>query len=272
MNSVATIKQGTKEVLSYGILNPTNLKEAMEMAEMMSRSTIIPKDFANNPGNIVVAMQWGMELGLAPLQAMQNIAVINGRPSLWGDAMIALVRASVVCEYVKEEYSGEGENFTAVCRVKRTDQDNEEVRTFSMADARQAGLLGKQGPWQQYPKRMLQLRARGFALRDMFADVLKGMASAEEQRDIEERDITPTSSSSHEPQASSSAEPAQLPNYSEEAFSSYFPKWSSYIESGKRTADQVITMIETNGSLTEEQRQRLRDVEAAEDAQVEEMK
>ncbi|MFP3381680.1 hypothetical protein SB767_35775, partial [Bacillus sp. SIMBA_069] len=78
----------------------------------------------------------------------QNIAVINGRPSLWGDAVIGLVRASPLCEYVTETDDGE----TATCRVKRVGEE-EQVRTFSMADAAQAGLKGKQGPWTQYPKR-----------------------------------------------------------------------------------------------------------------------
>ncbi|MFW8695518.1 hypothetical protein ACOI9Y_33635, partial [Mesorhizobium japonicum] len=107
---------------------------------------IVPNDFANNPGNILVAIQWGMELGLQPMQAMQNIAVINGRPSLWGDAVIALARSSPLCEYIYESDDGE----TATCRVKRRGEE-EQVRTFSMADAKLAGLVGKSGPWSQYP-------------------------------------------------------------------------------------------------------------------------
>ena len=63
------------------------------------------------------------------------------------------------------------------------------VREFSMQDAKQAGLTGKQGPWSQYPRRMLQMRARAFALRDVFADVLRGVHVAEEAQDISERDM-----------------------------------------------------------------------------------
>ena len=62
-------------------LTPSSLAEAMEFAGMMSKSSIVPKDYQNNPGNILVAIQWGMEIGLQPLQSMQSIAVINGRPS-----------------------------------------------------------------------------------------------------------------------------------------------------------------------------------------------
>ncbi len=174
--------------LSAGVsLTPRNLTEAMNFADVMSKSSIVPKDFQGNPGNILVAVQWGMELGLQPLQAMQNIAVINGRPALWGDAVIALVRSSSLCEYVREDLT----DGVATCRVKRRGEE-EQVRTFSMQDAQRAGLAGKSGPWSQYPSRMLQMRARSWALRDVFPDVLRGMPVAEEVMDIE-RDVTPRS-------------------------------------------------------------------------------
>lgn len=169
-------------------LSPRSLDEAMKLADILANSSIVPKDFIGKPGNILVAIQWGMELGLKPMQAMQNIAVINGRPSLWGDAVLALVLASPLCEYVHETE----ENGVAVCRVKRRG-DEEHIQTFSDADAKQAGLTGKQGPWSQYPSRMKKMRARAFALRDKFTDVLKGIAIAEEVMDYEpiEKDITP---------------------------------------------------------------------------------
>lgn len=159
-------------------LSPRNLEEAMRMCDLLSKSDLVPKDFQGKPGNMLVAIQWGAEIGLKPLQAMQNIAVINGRPSLWGDSVLALVLASPVCEYVQEWEEGD----TAFCRVKRRG-GFEKVTSFSAADAKTAGLSGKSGPWSQYPRRMRQLRARGFALRDQFADVLKGMPITEELMD-----------------------------------------------------------------------------------------
>jgi hypothetical protein len=169
-------------------LSPRSMDEALRFADYLADSELVPKDFKGKPGNVLVAIQWGMELGLKPMQALQNIAVINGRPSLWGDAVLALVLASPVCEYVRETE----ENGVAVCRVKRRG-DDEHVQTFSDDDAKKAGLIGKQGPWSQYPKRMKKLRARAFALRDKFADVLKGIPIAEEVMDYQplERDITP---------------------------------------------------------------------------------
>jgi|GEM_PF-2043896 len=175
---------------AMGILTPTNLGEAMKMAEILADSSIVPKDFQGRPGNVLIACQWGAEIGLQPLQAMQSIAVINGRPSIWGDAMLGLVQGSGLLESIDEEISEDGQ--VATCTIRRRGQANAVVRTFTMDEAKRAGLSGKAGPWQQYPRRMLQLRARGFALRDTFADVLRGVAIAEEARDMPVmRDVTP---------------------------------------------------------------------------------
>jgi hypothetical protein len=115
---------------------------------------------------------------------LQNISVINGKPSVYGDAAMALVQASPVCEDVQESIEGDGtSNPVAICRVKRRGR-SEVVSKYSVEDAKRAGLWGKQGPWSQYPKRMLQMRARGFALRDAFPDVLKGLITAEEAQDM----------------------------------------------------------------------------------------
>jgi len=144
----------------------------------------LPMHIQNNPRDILVAVQGGYEIGLLPLQALQNISVINGKQSVYGDAAMALVQASPVCEDVQESIEGDGtSNPVAICRVKRKGR-SEVVSKYSVEDAKRAGLWGKQGPWSQYPKRMLQMRARGFALRDAFPDVLKGLITAEEAQDM----------------------------------------------------------------------------------------
>jgi len=172
---------------------PQTMTEAIEFSNMLSRSQMVPKNYQNKPEDVLVAVQWGYEIGLAPLQALQNISVINGKPSVYGDAAMALVQASPVCEDVQETIEGDGtSNPVAICKVKRKGR-SEVISKYSVEDAKRAGLWGKQGPWSQYPKRMLQMRARGFALRDAFPDVLKGLITAEEAQDmpVEEKDITP---------------------------------------------------------------------------------
>lgn len=189
MNTVAVMPvQAQKQVANTSLfLTPANLSEAMKIADILANSDFVPKDYQRKPGNILVALQWGAEIGLQPLQALQNIACINGRPAIWGDAMLALVRQSGLLESIDEEQTDE----IATCTIKRRGE-KERVVTFSMADAKRAGLSGKAGPWTQYPKRMMQSRARAYALRDIFPDVLKGMAVAEEEQDRQTLvDVTP---------------------------------------------------------------------------------
>lgn len=157
--------------------------DAFRFAKMVSHSEFAPKDFKGKPESCLLAIQHGSEVGLSPMQSLQSIAVINGRPTIWGDAALALVQSSPVCEYVREYTEGEGDNLTAVCEAKRRGYPAPTVAKFSMADAKRAGLAGKTGPWSQYPARMLALRARGFALRNAFADALRGLITAEEAQD-----------------------------------------------------------------------------------------
>ena len=230
-------------------LAPKDLDEAMRFADMLAGSSIVPKDYIGKPGNCLVAIQWGMELGLQPMQAMQSIAVINGRPSLWGDAMLALVKAHPAFEWIKEECDGN----VATCTIKRRGEP-EVVQSFSLEEAKRAGLTGKQGPWTQYPKRMLQMRARGFALRDAFPDALRGVVSAEEARDTPtERDMGAAEVVSSRPAA-----PAALPDYSQDAFAKNLGAWSAAIQGGKLTAEEVITRASTKGVLSEAQKAAIR--------------
>ena len=157
--------------------------DAFRFSKMVAASEFAPKDFRGKPESCLLAIQHGSEVGLSPMQSLQSIAVINGRPTIWGDAALALVQASPVCEYVRETIEGDGDAMTAVCEVKRRGYPAPSVVRFSVADAKKAGLWGKSGPWTQYPTRMLTLRARGFALRNAFADALRGLITAEEAQD-----------------------------------------------------------------------------------------
>jgi hypothetical protein len=196
------------------------MKELLEISQFLSESTLIPKSYMGKPGDIAVAVQWGAEIGLRPLQSLNGISVINGRASIWGDAAIALVQQSNLLENMEETFLNERTTFrckkpaecvcaknqwthptapfcenltthedfhddlTAVCRMFRRGQPTPYVGSFSVRDARRATLWSKPGPWQQYPKRMLQMRARGFPLRDGFADALRGLITVEEAQDI----------------------------------------------------------------------------------------
>jgi hypothetical protein len=158
-------------------------EDAFRFSKLVATSDFAPKDFRGKPESCLLAIQHGAELGLSPMQSLHAIAVVNGRPSVYGDTAAAVCMASAICEYIRETISGEGEQMVATCIAKRRGNAEPTTVSFSVADAKKAGLWGKQGPWTQYPRRMLQMRARGFALRDAFPDVLRGLVTAEEAAD-----------------------------------------------------------------------------------------
>ena len=160
------------------VLMPTTFDQLVMFAEMAATSGLVPKDYQGKPGAIMIAVQMGSELGLSPMQSIQSIAVINGRPGVWGDGLIGLCRASPLCEDIIETLEGEGDARVASCVAKRRGA-TPVTGTFSVADAKKAGLWGKD-IWARYSDRMLQNRARGFALRDAFPDVLRGLKTVEE--------------------------------------------------------------------------------------------
>lgn len=165
-------------------LQLTTLDEMTRFATGVIASGFAPPHY-KTPVQVISALQYGAEIGLSPMQSLQSITVINGRPALWGDALPGLVWGSGLCEGIEEslEESGEPDDTFARCTVKRKGIEKPITKTFSVKDAKRAGLWGKGGPWTQYPQRMLQLRARAFCLRDAFADVLRGLQVSEEVQD-----------------------------------------------------------------------------------------
>jgi hypothetical protein len=157
---------------------PQDVEQVFRLATAISKSGLAPSTM-KDPEKLVVAIMHGLEIGLPPMQAVQRIAVINGRPAIWGDALPALI-LSKGFKLIEDVTDG-----VATCTVIRPDGDRI-TRTFTKADAEKAGLFGKPGPWQQYPNRMLQMRARGYACRDGAADALSGLYVAEELADSPE--------------------------------------------------------------------------------------
>ncbi len=182
------------------------LEDLYRFAKAVVLSGLAPKGM-DKAETILVAIQLGMELGMSPMSSLQNIAIINGRPGIFGDAALALVRASGLLEDYTQEVTGAGDALVATVTSKRVGFDPI-VSTFSMTDAKRAGLLGKSGPWAQYPERMLLFRARGFNLRDNFGDVLKGLRTTEELQDIPATGVRHAAAPAFEPPAGEVVPPA----------------------------------------------------------------
>ena len=173
-NAVVPLRSGS----AIQAIIPQDVEQVFRLATAISKSGLAPSTM-KDPEKLVVAIMHGLEIGLPPMQAVQRIAVINGRPAIWGDALPALILSK---GFKLIEGVADG---VATCTVVRPDGERI-TRTFSEADAKKAGLLGKPGPWQQYPNRMLQMRARGYACRDGAADALSGLYVAEELADAPE--------------------------------------------------------------------------------------
>jgi hypothetical protein len=161
-----------------------DLDSLYRFANYVSKSGLAPKGM-ESPEAIFVAVQMGMELGISPMMALQNIGVINGRPGVFGDLPLALIRNSGLLEEYREEEIGKPSEDTwgFKCTARRIGC-TPKSETFTVADAKRAGLWGKAGPWTQWPKRMLKFRARGFLLRDEFGDVLKGVKTVDELEEM----------------------------------------------------------------------------------------
>jgi len=172
------------------------LEDMKTVAQIILQSKLAPESFKTSE-QIFVGLQTGAEIGLKPMQALNSIVVIKGKPTLWGDAPLGLVKRSGLCEYCKEYFELDDKeilakdiqytdikeypnNLIAVCETKRKDAPEPVLRYFSVADAKLAGLWGKPGSWTTHPKRMLPYKARAFNLRDNFPDVLFGMHLTEE--------------------------------------------------------------------------------------------
>ena len=169
---------------------PPTIGEIKETAEAFASSSLVPQALRGKPEDLFVTLMYGQSLGLAPAQAMNSVNIVHGKPSLSAEAMTAVCRNCPEFEDLIETVEDRGtENPSAVCIAKRKGCSPVK-RSFSVADARRAGLWGC-GAWKKYPEQMLRIRARTAALRDLFADVLAGMPPTEQSQ-------TPSHTSSEE--------------------------------------------------------------------------
>jgi len=167
------------------VLVDADMQRAWQLAEAIFKAGWGPKGMGQPA--LYCAIIMGAELGIPAMTAVQNIAVVNGRPQVWGDMPLALCQRSGLIEWIEEhEIKDEaGRCVGATCVVKRRGWPKPVTRYFDRDRAEKAGLAKKSGSWQEYDWRMYQMRARGFALRDSFPDVLRGVDVAEAPREEE---------------------------------------------------------------------------------------
>lgn len=189
-SEIAVLKDETRELshmktsrLDDSLFSKDLAPHYMKLAGQLASSELVPKCFRGKAQDLFICWSMGYQIGLSPEQAMQCIAVINGKPAMWGDDMLALVMSHKDFEDIIEDpILKDGNVFGYSCTVKRRGRADK-TNKFDLNDAKKAGLLAKGGVWTQYPERMLKLRARGFTLRDAFPDALKGIKPREEVED-----------------------------------------------------------------------------------------
>lgn len=172
---------GTKSTAVAEYKLTGKMAEMMAMATELSKSRIVPASYAGNPAGIFAAVQYGKEMGLQPMTSLQNIAVINGKPSLGTDMFLGLCMRHPEWGGYEITESSEKSATIKVWRVNQKSKKTAEFKyTFTYEEAVKAGLVRAGGPWDKWKKRMLKHRATAFALRDAFPDVLAGTYTLEE--------------------------------------------------------------------------------------------
>lgn len=165
-----------------------NIDDMWRAAQMFHASSLVPEAM-DSPQKIVVALQAGAELGFLPWQSLQCLYVVKGRVGLSGQAMLGLIRKHKTCEYIKTSFDGREyeDNFQAVVTSKRRDEGVEHITTFSVDDAKRAGLwegMGKtrpkESPWYKHPKDMLTWRAVSRHTRLYYSDDITGFYTEDE--------------------------------------------------------------------------------------------
>ena len=155
----------------------TTLSDVERLARTAVASGLVS---VRRPEEAVVILLTGRELGLMPMQSLRGIHVVNGKPVLSADLLVAIVRRSGLCDSWQTV-----ESTPARCEIvtRRRGESEPARKVWTDGDAKRAGLLGKGGPWVQYPAQMLRHRCAADLVREVYPDVVLGLYSAEEMED-----------------------------------------------------------------------------------------
>lgn len=166
--ALAKIEPQLPGALAY---EPQNLEQAMSLSKALFGSGLLPRSI-KTPQDLLIIMMTGRELGLSTQQAIRTIYVVDGKPSPSADLLVGLVkRHRDVCEYfsVVEQTADR-----AVVETQRVGAPAPERFEYTMADARGAGLTGKDN-WKKYPAAMLMARCQSMAARKVYPDLVMGL-------------------------------------------------------------------------------------------------
>jgi hypothetical protein len=155
---------------------PRTLTEVSSLAEVLAQSTLMPKDLLGKAPNVVVQILAGQELGLSPMAAIRGIHVIEGKPILAADTMVALVLRSGLAEYFT---CVEDTDERVTYETKRKGNPTAQRMSWTVADTKRAGVQLKDN-WRMHPRAMMRARAKSALARDVYPDILAGTYDPDE--------------------------------------------------------------------------------------------
>lgn len=152
-----------------------DVNSSMQLARSIAQSTLVPRALKNESDALVVILT-GQELGLPPMTALRSIHVVDGKPTMSADLMVALCKRSGECIFFDPvEVTNKGATF----RTQRKGSPEPTVFTYTEEDASAAGLLRRKGPWQQHRKAMYAARCKAMLARLVYPDLLVGVYDAD---------------------------------------------------------------------------------------------
>jgi hypothetical protein len=140
-----------------------------QLATQIARTQFVPKAMQGQPASVAASILTGREMGLGPMTALRGIDVIEGRPSLTSEMLAARIFAAghrIEWRHVADD--------KVTVRIERGDGLSEAETTWTMHDARRAGLANKQN-WVRYPRAMLRARALSECAQLACPDVALGL-------------------------------------------------------------------------------------------------
>lgn len=170
-------------------LIPRSIEEATSLAERLSKAQTLALSLRGKPADVLAAILAGQEMGLAPMAALRLIHIVDGKPVLAADAMVALILASGKAKFFRRaEVTSESVTY----ETQRHGDETVHRCTWSLAMAKLANLAHKDN-WRKHPRSMLAARAKSELARDVYPDVLAGCYTPDEAETFAARSepITP---------------------------------------------------------------------------------
>ena len=176
-------------VVARAIPPEAQIVTAMKLAKTLAWTEFVPGALRGKPEAVLACILTGRELGIGPMQSLQQIHVIDGKPGVSPELMRAMIlRAGHRIEF------GDLSDRAATITGTRADDRSTATVTWTLEDAERAGLCqikdgkpwsrsktGKRLPWETYTRAMLVARATSELGRLLFADVVAGFGYTPEE-------------------------------------------------------------------------------------------